>query len=71
MRRKSDAEKLRGVMMEKYTDVYDLIHNDDKAEKYFDCLPGYVQDSIVERASSVNSFDSLCSYAENLVRGDH
>lgn len=57
--------------MEKYTDVYELMQNNEKAEKYFECLPAYVKDSIVERASSVNSFDSLCSYAENLVRGDH
>lgn len=70
MRRKSDEQRLGGIIVEKYSDVYELINNEEKAEKYFDCLPEYVKDSIVQRASSVNSFDSLCSYAENLVQGD-
>ncbi len=54
----------------KYRDLYELFDGDLKARQYFDKLPAYVRDQISIRAGSVNSFESLQDYAENLLRGD-
>ncbi|MDD3394068.1 MAG: hypothetical protein PHG19_05445 [Anaerotignum sp.] len=56
--------------MQKFSDMYELFHNDTNAKQYFDKLPDYVREQISTRANSVNSFESLKDYAENLLRGD-
>ncbi|MCI1955160.1 MAG: hypothetical protein LKJ21_02150 [Oscillospiraceae bacterium] len=57
-------------MQKKYPDLYQLIRNDREANRYYACLPDSVKDSIGRRAESVNSFESLRDYAENLTRAD-
>lgn len=47
-----------------------LLQNDKKLERYFYSLPGYVQETIRERADNINSSDDLYAYAENYTRGD-
>ena len=56
--------------MQKYNDLYSLIQSDPKADQYFRSLPGYVQEAISSKASGVNSYESLITYAEKLTRGD-
>ena len=56
--------------MRKYDDLYSLIQSEPQADQYFRSLPEYVQDAISSRASGVNSYESLVSYAEKLTRGD-
>lgn len=60
----------RGVIELTYQDLYALFEREPAAKRYFDALPGYVQDHICTRAGSVNSLESLRDYAENLTRGD-
>lgn len=57
-------------MSKKYPDLYALIESDPAAKKYFDSLPETVRSLISQRAGGVNSFESLCSYADNLTQGD-
>ncbi|MDD4796421.1 MAG: hypothetical protein PHO66_01470 [Eubacteriales bacterium] len=57
-------------MQPKYPNVNQLLHQNAQAKAYYDKLPDYVQESIQQRAQGVNSFESLCHYAENLTRGD-
>ena len=56
--------------MAKYTGLDQLLQHEQEARSYFDALPDYVRSSIEERKQSVNSFESLRDYAENLLRGD-
>lgn len=56
--------------MQHYEDLYNLIHDDQEAQRYFDSLPGYVKESVRQRAQSVNSLASLRDCAENLTRAD-
>ena len=54
----------------KYTNLNELLKNNSKAASYFSSLPGYVQSSMEDRADSINSYESLCHYADNLTKGD-
>lgn len=54
----------------KYPDLHALLTNEPQARSYFDNLPIYVRDQINTRSQSVNSYESLRDYAENLLRGD-
>ena len=54
----------------KYSDLYSLIQQDAEAGRYYSSLPDYVKQSIGQRASNVNSIESLRDYAENLLRDD-
>lgn len=56
--------------MPKYNSITNLLNGDPKAKKYFNTLPGYVQEAIMQRGHNVNSFESLCHYADNLTEGD-
>lgn len=56
--------------MEKYRDMHALLSSSSQAKQYFDSLPDYVRDQISTRAGSVNTFENLRDYAENLLRGD-
>ncbi len=56
--------------MAKYAGLDQLLQHEQEARSYFDALPDYVRSSIEERKQSVNSFESLRDYAENLLRGD-
>lgn len=53
-----------------YSDLNTLLRNEPEAKHYFDTLPDYAREQIQTRSGSVNSFDSLKDYAENLLRGD-
>ncbi len=53
-----------------YKDLYALFRGEPEARKYFDALPGYVQEQIRTRPGGVNSMASLQDYADNLLRGD-
>ena len=63
-----------------YSDLNTLLHSEPEAKRYFadgalgpvyaDTLPGYAKEQIQTRSGSVNSFDSLKDYAENILRGD-
>ena len=53
-----------------YSDLNTLLHSEPEAKHYFDTLPGYAREQIQTRSGSVNSFDSLKDYAENILRGD-
>ena len=57
--------------MQKYNDLNSLISQDTAARQYFDGLPGYVREMIQQRGDDVNSFDSLKSHADRLLKGDH
>lgn len=57
-------------MQEQYQNLYQLIQQDSEAGRYYSCLPDFVKESISQRADSVNSFENLRDYAENLTRDD-
>lgn len=57
-------------MQKKYHDLFSLMENESEAKEFFQALPDYLQDAISQRANGVNSFESLCHYAENLTRQD-
>ena len=57
--------------MKKYSDLNSLLRDDEIAAGYYNTLPDYVQELMQQRADSVNSFESMCDYAENLTRGDN
>ena len=53
-----------------YASLEALIAQDAQANQYFNALPQYVQETMWERAGRINSFESLCHYADNLTKGD-
>ena len=57
-------------MPKKYESLAQLLQADNKARAFYDSLPEYVRDQIKARGRSVNSFESLSDYADNLTRGD-
>lgn len=57
-------------MDKKYSDLYALLADDRNARDYFNGLPDYVCDQMEERASGINSLESMEHYAEKLTRGD-
>lgn len=57
-------------MAKKFSGLNTLLSEDQEAREYFDSLPDYVQGSIADRNSHINSIESLRDYAENLLRGD-
>jgi len=57
-------------MNDKYSGLQELIDQDREAGAYFNCLPGYVKETINERSENINSFASLRDYAQNLLRDD-
>ncbi|MEG0752363.1 MAG: hypothetical protein RR461_00890 [Angelakisella sp.] len=58
-------------MDRKYGDLNALLKDNAEAVAYFNKLPEYVKEMIQQRAQGVNSFESLCHYAEKLTQGDH
>ena len=46
-----------------YSDLNTLLHSEPEAKRY-------AREQIQTRSGSVNSFDSLKDYAENILRGD-
>jgi hypothetical protein len=56
--------------MAEYRDMYEMLEKDPEARRFFEELPAYVRSQISTRAGNVNSFESLRSYAENLLSGD-
>ena len=57
-------------MKNKFSGLDSLIQQNRQAKQYFESLPDYVRVQIRTRSSNVNSYESLCDYAENLLRGD-
>lgn len=57
-------------MSKKYEFLSQLLQADAKARAFYDRLPDYVRDQIRQRGDSVNSFESLSDYADNLTRGE-
>ncbi len=57
--------------MKKYDSLDTLLAYDKQAKEYFHSLPDYVQQAVQSRAQGINSFESMCHYADNLTRGDH
>lgn len=57
-------------MSEKYNDLYNLINDNAEAGKFFDSLPYYVQETIIERSNNILTKNDLYSYADNILRGD-
>lgn len=58
------------VINKTYPDLNVLLENSKQATAYYNNLPDYVKDAMQQRSSGVNSFDSLRSYADNLLAGD-
>ena len=54
----------------KYTSLDQLLAKDAKARAFFRKLPEYVKEQIRTRADSINSYESLSDYVDNLTRGD-
>ena len=54
--------------MKKYKSLAQLINDDDRARKYFNTLPGAVQEQLWQRAHDVDSFQSLCSLADHCAK---
>ena len=57
-------------MSKKYESLGHLLQSDSRARAFYDSLPEYVREQIRSRAQSVNSFESLSDYADNLTRGE-
>ena len=57
-------------MLKKYPDLYSLIDQEPEADQFYNSLPDYVREMISQRATSVNSFESLQNYSDNLLQGD-
>ena len=53
-----------------YQDLAELRSKEKEADQYFNDLSDYVQEHIASRSGSINSFENLRDYAENLLRGD-
>lgn len=47
-----------------YSDRYALISGDPKAEKYFNDLPGYIQNQILAREHQPANYEDLVRMAE-------
>lgn len=52
------------------SDLNTLLHSEPEAKRYFDTLPDYAREQIRTRSGSVNSFDSLKNFSENILRSD-
>ena len=57
-------------MSDPFADFLSALKDDPAAKHYFDSLPEHVRSAIAQRPGGVNSFESLCSYADNLTQGD-
>lgn len=57
-------------MSKKYASLEQLLEHDAEASAYFSRLPEYVREQIRSRSGSVNSYESLSDYADNLTRGE-
>ena len=57
-------------MKNKFSGLDSLIQSNRQAKQYFESLPDYVREQIKTRSGNVNSYEYLCDYAENLLRGD-
>lgn len=57
-------------MAGKYSGLKQLIEQDQEAKRYYESLPGYVQEAVFQREDGVNSFESLRHYVDNLTEGD-
>ncbi|MBC8535762.1 hypothetical protein [Feifania hominis] len=56
--------------MHQYPTLHALLRANPQAKKFYDSFPDYVKEQMENRADSINSFESMCHYADNLTRGD-
>lgn len=54
-------------MQMQYTCLLNLIESDNDARHYYDLLPAFIRDELCARSKSVNTFEDLQGYAENLM----
>ncbi|MBR5260670.1 MAG: hypothetical protein IKV47_00715 [Oscillospiraceae bacterium] len=54
----------------KYNSLDELLGKEKRAKEFFSNLPDYAREQIESRAQSVNSFESLKDYAQNILRGE-
>lgn len=47
-----------------------LLTISQNAQQYFNSLPGYVQEMIIQRKNNIKSEDELHRYADNIMQGD-
>jgi len=47
-----------------------LLGTSPSARQYFNSLPQYVQEMILQRRESIKSEDELHNYADNITQGD-
>lgn len=57
-------------MSKKYSSLDQLLAQNAEALAYFSGLPEYVRQQIRTRGQSINSYESLADYADNLTRGE-
>jgi len=57
-------------MDRKYDTLSALLDQDPDARAFYDRLPDYVRQQMAAREDSINSFESLSDYVDNLTRGD-
>lgn len=56
--------------MKQYENVNQLLKDDPYAKKYYDSLPAYVREGVLERANELSSFDKMCAFISNFTQGD-
>ena len=57
-------------MEPKYTDLHALLKSNIKAWQYYNLLPSNIRDQARDASLRIQSFTSLRSYAEDLLRAD-
>lgn len=57
--------------MDRYHNLTEMLAVNHAAHAYFNGLPDYIREMIVERGDNVHSPSELQGYAEKLLRGDN
>ena len=47
-----------------------VLSSSEQAQRYFNSLPQYVQEMIMQRRENIKTEDELRRYADNLTQGD-
>lgn len=50
--------------------LYGVLGSSPAARQYFNSLPEYVQEMIIQRRENIKSEDELHRYADNITQGD-
>lgn len=57
-------------MSKKYSSLDQLLAQNAEALAYFNGLPEYIRKQVRTRSQSINSYESLSDYVDNLTRGE-